>query len=110
MWADPELHTEFSRTMTERDFMTYLTWPSDEQVLRLMDRLGAEYIVLSPKSYIEFDYHQTWLRKFFDEDDHHDRVRTSSLFWRVATIGGDDTPVAGSGARRRMPPPLTLSW
>ena len=74
--------------MTEQDFMTYLTWPSDEQVLRLMDRLGVEYIVLSPKSYIEFDYHQTWLRKFFDEQDHHDRVRTSSSFCRVATIGG----------------------
>ena len=53
-----------------------------------MDRLDVEYIVLSPKSYVEFDYHQTWLRKFFDEEDHHDRVRTSPSFCRVATIGG----------------------
>jgi len=88
MWADADLHTEFSRTMTEQDFMTYLTWPSDEQVLRLMDRLGVEYVVLSPKSYIEFDYHETWLRKFFGKQDHHDRVRTSSSFCRVATTGG----------------------
>ena len=88
VWADPDLRVEFSRTMTEQEFVTFLTWPSDQQVLRLMDRLDAQYVVLNPYPDVEYRYHETWLSKFLHQHDHHGRIRSSKNFCNVANVGG----------------------
>jgi hypothetical protein len=89
VWTDPTARTEFARTMSEQDFVTYLTWPSDDEVVDLMHRLDAGWIMLHSDPTLEIDYHDTWLFPTYGQHVRHvEMVATSPDFCHVAAING----------------------
>ena len=87
VYVDPNLRTIYGRTMSERDFVTYMTWPSDAAVIRMMRRLGVTWVVVRDSKFGETLYHETWLRPVYGERDRHaDRIHESDRFCREAHI------------------------
>lgn len=89
VWTDPNVKTEFSRTLSEADFVTYLTWPTDAAVLDVMDRVGAGWIFIHAQRALEVDYHQTWVEPAYGLDVRHvEQIAISDEFCLVAEIDG----------------------
>jgi hypothetical protein len=87
VYVDPNLHTVYGRTMSEQDFVTYLTWPSDEAVIRMMRRVGVSWVVVRQSKFAESKYHETWLRpRYGKRDAHQRRIYESDRFCRVAKV------------------------
>ena len=70
LWTRPDIHALFARNMSEKDFLTYLTWPSDEQVYDLMDRLGVKYVLLGPDR-SEKTYYNIWVKPTYHREIRH---------------------------------------
>jgi hypothetical protein len=89
VWTDPTIKTEFSRTMSEADFVTFLTWPSDAAVLDVMRRIDAGWIFVLRDAGLETLYHQTWVGPTYGLPVRHVRqVALSDQFCLVAEIDG----------------------
>ena len=87
VYVDPNLHTVYGRTMSEQDFVTYLTWPSDEAVIDMMRRIGVSWVVVRQSKFAESKYHETWLRPVYGKRDAHQRrIYESDRFCRVADV------------------------
>ena len=81
----PDVHALFARNMSEKDFVTYLTWPSDEQVYALMDRLGVEYVLLGPER-SEKTYYDIWVKPAYGREVRHpEHIRASPRLCPVTT-------------------------
>ena len=47
--------------LTEDEFATYLTWPSDEEVIDVLERHDIGWALVSTDTHREVAYHDTWL-------------------------------------------------
>jgi hypothetical protein len=47
--------------LTEDEYVTYLTWPSDDAVIEVMERHDIGWVLIHPNRKLETDYHNTWL-------------------------------------------------
>jgi hypothetical protein len=47
--------------LTEEEYATYLSWPSDEEVIEVLERHDIGWVLVNPNRLIEIDYHNTWL-------------------------------------------------
>lgn len=75
--------------LTEDEFVTYLTWPSDEAVIEVMERHDIGWVLIQPKLSLEIDYHDTWLISHHGQPARHvERVEASPAFCRVAALDG----------------------
>ncbi|MBW3601690.1 MAG: hypothetical protein KY434_03195, partial [Actinobacteria bacterium] len=70
-FVDNDNATYNSLNATEADFVTYLTWPSDEQVVRMLRRLGAGWVYVQRERWKEVAYHETWLRPRYGKRVRH---------------------------------------
>lgn len=87
LWTDPDVEAEFARTMAEEDFVTFATWPSDEAVLEVMDRIGAGWIFVHSEWALELAYHNAWLVPAYGlEARHIEQISISDEFCLVAEI------------------------
>ena len=59
--VDSELATYGGQFLTEDEYATYLTWPSDDEVIDMLDRHDIGWVLVNPNRLIEIDYHNTWL-------------------------------------------------
>jgi hypothetical protein len=85
LWTRPDVHALFARNMSEKDFVTYLTWPSDEQVYALMDRLGVKYVLLGPER-SEKTYYEIWVKPTYHREIRHpEKIRASDRLCPVMT-------------------------
>jgi hypothetical protein len=100
--------------LTEGEFVTYLTWPSDDAVIEVMERHDIGWVLIQPHLSLELDYHDTWLLPHHGRPARHvERVAISPTFCRVADVDGyllyrlggcrggasepaDDAPAAGA--------------
>jgi hypothetical protein len=48
--------------LSEEEFATYLTWPSDAKVIEVLRRHDIGWALVSLHGSLEFDYHNVWLR------------------------------------------------
>jgi hypothetical protein len=75
--------------LTEDEFVTYLTWPSDEAVIEVMERHDIGWVLIQPKLSLETTYHDTWLIPHHGRPARHvERVAASPAFCRVVDIDG----------------------
>jgi hypothetical protein len=89
VWADPTIRTEYGRTMTEDDWVAFLSWPDDDTVTEIMDRNGIGWVYIMPHPRFEIDYHQTWLEPAYGlEVNHVAGIVESDRFCLVAEEGG----------------------
>ncbi|MGH2812269.1 MAG: hypothetical protein ACRDI1_06100, partial [Actinomycetota bacterium] len=72
--------------LSESEWVTFLTWPSDETVLAMLAKRDVEWAVVGLRRG-EVSYHQTWVSAAYGlEVRHDDRLATSSLFCRVLDV------------------------
>ncbi|MGH9232449.1 MAG: hypothetical protein ACRD0R_03775 [Acidimicrobiales bacterium] len=75
--------------LTEDEFVTYLTWPSDQAVIEVMERHDIGWVLIQPKLALEIDYHDTWLIPHHGRPARHvEQVAASTAFCRVAALDG----------------------
>jgi hypothetical protein len=75
--------------LTEDEYVTYLTWPSDDAVVEMMERHGIGWVLIHPNRKLETEYHDTWLVPSHGARARHlERVAASPAFCRTAAIGG----------------------
>jgi len=81
--ANELLTTDF---LSEEDFVTYLSWPSDEAVAEMFERNNIGWIlILQPPERWERDYH-VWLTKAAGQlPQHYVKVKDSGLVEEVYT-------------------------
>jgi hypothetical protein len=76
--------------LTEKEYVTFLTWPSDEAVVSVMHRHGIRWIFVTrrPKYWIHA-YHNTWLLPAYGKVARYDlMVARSPEFCQYKKIGG----------------------
>lgn len=59
--ADIDVPTYGGQFLTEDEFATYLTWPSDDAVIAMMEEHDIGWVLVRRKTSLETDYHNTWL-------------------------------------------------
>lgn len=75
--------------LTEDEYVTYLTWPSDAGVIEVMERHDIGWVLIQPNLSLETTYHDTWLIPHHGLRARHvERVADSPAFCRVADIDG----------------------
>lgn len=90
LWTEPSLPTTYGRTMTEEDWVTFLSWPDDDTVTEMMDRYDVGWVYVMPDRRLEVEYHETWLEPTYGLTvDHVERLDESSQFCLVTEEGGN---------------------
>jgi hypothetical protein len=87
-FVDNDNATYNSLNVTESDFVTYLTWPSDGQVVRMLRRLGAGWVYVQRERWKEVSYHETWLRPRYGKRVRHPQSLDASP--RFCEVYADD--------------------
>jgi hypothetical protein len=68
--------------LTESEYRTFLTWPSEAEVVELMRRRDAQWVYVPPrKARWVIQYNNVWLGSAYGEEArYHDEVGRSSSF------------------------------
>jgi hypothetical protein len=75
--------------LTEEEYVTYLTWPSDEAVIDLLNRHDIGWVVIHANRLLETEYNDVWLIPFHGRRSRHvEAVATSPNFCRWSEGGG----------------------
>jgi hypothetical protein len=75
--------------LSEEEYVTYLTWPSDEVVIDLMERYDIGWVVMHANLVFETTYNDAWLIPFHGKTARHDEaVAASPHFCRHFAEGG----------------------
>jgi hypothetical protein len=61
LFVNPRLEIYGGQFLTEREFVTYLTWPSNEAVIRMLQARNIGWVYVNPRRQFETVYHDTWL-------------------------------------------------
>lgn len=78
-----------SSVLTEEEFLTYLTWPSDAEVVRMMGARDIGWVLVVARKRLEVGYHETWtLPTYGLEVRHTKELRRSQHFCLVANVDG----------------------
>jgi hypothetical protein len=74
--------------LTEEEHVTYLTWPSDEEVLEVLDRHDIGWVYISEVMQLETDYNDTWLLPSYGSRARHvTEIADSPNFCRWRDVG-----------------------
>jgi hypothetical protein len=97
--------------LTEEEYVTFLTWPSDEAVIKMMQRHDIGWVLLHPIRVLELNYNDTWLIPHHGLSARHvGAVMESPRFCLWYEIGGyslyklgtcSTKPIAPAGGVRR---------
>lgn len=73
----------------EDEYVTYLTWPSDTEVIELLERHDIGWVIIHGLRQLENGYHDTWLLPHHGLRTRHvERLAASPEFCQVADIDG----------------------
>jgi hypothetical protein len=88
--VDADIRTWGDQFLTEEEYVTFLTWPSDEAVIDLMERHDIGWVFIDRRRVLEGPYNDTWLEPSHGlEARHVERVGTSPNFCRWIGRPGD---------------------
>jgi hypothetical protein len=75
--------------LTEDEYVTYLTWPSDAAVIEVMERHDIGWVLVHGTRILELDYHDTWLIPHHGRPARQvDQVAASPAFCRHTEVDG----------------------
>jgi hypothetical protein len=75
--------------LTEEEYITYLTWPSDREVLQVLERHNIGWVLLDPIRPLENEYNDSWLLPSVGRPArHHPIIGYSDAFCRVFAQDG----------------------
>jgi hypothetical protein len=85
LWTRPDIEAFVGRNMTEEDYVTYLTWPSDEAVKKVLDKYGIEWVSTVGAKF-ETAYVNAWLQPMYGKRAQHvTKVAESPMFCLAKT-------------------------
>jgi hypothetical protein len=74
--------------LSEEDYVTYLLWPSDAEVLDVLDRHDIGWVYITEVADLEVKYNNTWLVPAYGERARHvDMLASSPNFCRWRNVG-----------------------
>jgi hypothetical protein len=80
--ADADIRTYGGQFLSEEEFVTFLTWPSDEAVIEVMERHDIGWVM--SRGRVDVEYHNTWLLPNYGVPVRvNDRLPESTSFCRV---------------------------
>jgi hypothetical protein len=75
--------------LSEEEFVTYLTWPSDEAVIGVMEDHDIGWALVGEDRRLEVDYHDAWLEPAYGRSAHQvERLADSTNFCLVDQVPG----------------------
>jgi hypothetical protein len=87
---DADILTWGDQFLTEEEYVTFLTWPSDEAVIEVMERHDIGWVFIDRRRLLEGPYNDTWLVPHYGRRARHvERVGTSPNFCRWIGPPGD---------------------
>ena len=88
-FVDPYIRTYGGQFLTEDEYVTFLTWPSDAKVVDLMERHDIGWVLLNPLRRLEVAYHDTWIEPEYGlKVQHFQEIRKSPNFCHVLSADG----------------------
>lgn len=89
LFVTADIPTWGGQFLTEDEYVTYLTWPSDEQVIDVLERHDIGWVLIHADRALELGYHDTWLGPHHGQRARQvDAVAASPRFCRVMAVGG----------------------
>jgi hypothetical protein len=86
--ADPDLPTYGAQFLSEEEFVTYLTWPSDAEVVEIMERHDIGWVMTTKQRRLDYSYYNAWLVPTYGVRARHlDMLKESPDFCRVQFEG-----------------------
>jgi hypothetical protein len=61
LYVTADVPTWGGQFLTEDEYVRYLTWPSDEQVIDVLERHDIGWVLIHAARALELSYHDTWL-------------------------------------------------
>jgi hypothetical protein len=84
-----DIATYGGQFLTEDEYVTFLTWPSDAEVIAMMGDHDIGWVLVNSNLLLEVDYHNTWLVPNHDREARHVLALAGSpWFCRVAAKRG----------------------
>jgi hypothetical protein len=75
--------------LSEEEFVTYLTWPSDQQVVDVLRDHDIGWALVGEDRRLEVDYHDAWLRPAYGRSARQaERLASSPDFCLVEQVPG----------------------
>jgi hypothetical protein len=89
LFVSPKVKPYGGQFLTEDEYVTYLTWPSDGQVIEVLRKHDIGWVVIGARRRLEIDYHNAWLEPAHGQTARHvQSVRASPNFCEVLRISG----------------------
>jgi hypothetical protein len=89
LFVTADIPTWGGQFLSEDEYVTYLTWPSDDQVIDVLERHDIGWVLIHADRNLELGYHDTWLVPHHGENARQvDAVAASPRFCRVMSVGG----------------------
>jgi hypothetical protein len=84
-----DLPTYGGQFLSEDEYVTFLTWPSDAEVIAMMRQHDIGWVLVNANLLLEIDYHNTWLEPNHGKEARHVLALAGSpWFCRVASKRG----------------------
>jgi hypothetical protein len=89
LFVTADVPTWGGQFLTEDEYVTYLTWPSDEQVIEVLERHDIGWVLIHAARALELSYHDTWLVPHHGRHARQvDAIAASPNFCPKLTTGG----------------------
>jgi hypothetical protein len=87
---DADIATWGDQFLTEEEYVAFLTWPSDQAVIEVMQRHDIAWVFIDRRRLLEGPYNDTWLLPHYGRHSRHvQRIGHSPNFCRWIGAPGD---------------------
>jgi hypothetical protein len=88
-WVTTRIQPYGYQVLPEKDLVTYLTWPSDERLLRVFQKHSIDWVFIHQRRMFEVEYNNTWLEPAYGLRARHvEAVSRSSILCPVVIERG----------------------
>lgn len=86
----PDVPTWGDQFLTEEEYVTYLTWPSTDAVLEVLEAHDIGWVYISWARHLETEYNNTWLLPHYGRPSRHiAQIANNPSFCRWLAEGGN---------------------
>lgn len=88
-WVDSDIQIYGGFFLSEREFVTFLTWPSDRAVIEVLEQNDIGWVLVNPDPALETEYNEAWIRPAYGLKVRHvEELRRSRNFCLEMERGG----------------------
>ncbi|HEX9886655.1 MAG TPA: hypothetical protein VGA70_09210 [Longimicrobiales bacterium] len=88
-FVDADIPRYAGSVLSEREYVTFLTWPSDQDVIGVLRGRDIGWVLINPDQSLELAYNDTWLLPAYGTIARHvSRIEASPGFCRAGALEG----------------------